>query len=386
MDKNVASVGIDDCVITRDEDGSVVKVAETMKNKEGCSSASGCGKENPWNLYKTGEGKNLVDIVNASKLDNKLLEIPNKVNENESEVVIFDDEIIDLGSEKWNLTVCGQFSGCSMSFNEAMYHLRRMWNRFGLRDIIVENAIFYFKFQDEEEIKEVINNGPWIVNNKPIALASSFGKPIIMDEVTTRMCVTGVGRIRFARVLIEIDAKKEIKDIIEIIYKRKNVTEGTKKFVDVEYAWKPSICAHCKVFRHEETRNPRENTRRPNAGKYEYKKRMDEVTNVKAMCINNKESQKDVGNNTKKENNVDEDELVPNLKEREIVDVFVKDIIQPTEKDKWSSFMKRYYKDRKEIIDVMDDMVSENVVEEVNGADRSCLRNEVDGRGGNTLA
>ncbi|GJY40161.1 hypothetical protein Tco_0427431 [Tanacetum coccineum] len=75
-----------------------------------------------------------------------------------------------------------------------------------------------------------------------------------MDEVTTRMCVTGVGRIRFARVLIEIDAKKEIKDIIEIIYKRKNVTEGTKKFVDVEYAWKPSICAHCKVFRHEETR------------------------------------------------------------------------------------------------------------------------------------
>ncbi|GJY40160.1 hypothetical protein Tco_0427430 [Tanacetum coccineum] len=59
LDKNVASVGIDDCVITRDEDGSVVKVAETMKNKEGCSSASGCGKENPWNLYKTGERNEL---------------------------------------------------------------------------------------------------------------------------------------------------------------------------------------------------------------------------------------------------------------------------------------------------------------------------------------
>ncbi|GKB54453.1 hypothetical protein Tco_0905206 [Tanacetum coccineum] len=233
LDKNVASVGIDECVITRDEDDSVVKVAETMENNEGCSSAFGC------------------------------------VNENGSEVVIFDDEVIDLGSKKCNLTVYGQFSGCNMSFNEAMYHLRRMWNR--------------------------------------------------------------------------------------------------------------------------------ENTRRPNAGKYEYRKRIEEVTNVTAMGVNNKESQKDVGNNTKKENNdvqnktntkeskndknspkegelkgisksnrftllnelVDEDELVPSLNEREI--------------------------DRKEIIDVMDDIDSEDVIEEVNGAEKSCLRNEVDGgRGLNT--
>nr|GEY73054.1 hypothetical protein [Tanacetum cinerariifolium] len=53
--RNAASVGIDECVVTRDEDDSVVKVAETIENNEGCSSASGCGKENPWNLYKTRE-------------------------------------------------------------------------------------------------------------------------------------------------------------------------------------------------------------------------------------------------------------------------------------------------------------------------------------------
>ena len=94
--------------------------------------------------------------------------------------------------------------------------------------------MFYFKFRDEEGIKEVINNGPWMVNSKPMvvqkwsidmcldknepkkipvwvkmmnvpmeawsimgisALASSIEKPVIMDEVTTRMCVAGVGRI-----------------------------------------------------------------------------------------------------------------------------------------------------------------------------------------------
>ncbi|GJT58169.1 RNA-directed DNA polymerase, eukaryota, reverse transcriptase zinc-binding domain protein [Tanacetum coccineum] len=176
--------------------------------------------------------KNLVDIVNSSRLDNKLINVPTRVGENGDDVVIFDDEIIELGSKKWNLI-------------------------------------------DEEGIKEVINNGPWMVNNKPMivqkwsidmcidkaepkklpvcvkmmnvpmepwsvkgisALASSIGKPIIMDEVTTKMCVTGVGRIGFARVLVEIDAEKGIKDRIEIMYISKDVTTGTKKSVDVEYS------------------------------------------------------------------------------------------------------------------------------------------------------
>ncbi|GJW53983.1 stay-green like, chloroplastic-like protein [Tanacetum coccineum] len=68
-------------------------------------------------------------------------------------------------------------------------------------------------FQDEEWIKEVINNGLWMVNNKPLvsvkeisALASSIRKPVIMDEITAMMCVTRVGRIGFARVLVEITA------------------------------------------------------------------------------------------------------------------------------------------------------------------------------------
>ncbi|GKC11853.1 RNA-directed DNA polymerase, eukaryota, reverse transcriptase zinc-binding domain protein [Tanacetum coccineum] len=414
-------------VVTRDEDDSVVKVSETMENKEGCSSApSGCGKENPWNLYKTWEGKNLVDIVNASKLDNKILEIPTKFNEDGSEVLIFDDELIDLG----------------------------MWNRFGLRDVIAENEIFFFKFQDEEGIKEVINNGPWMVNNKPMyvqkwcidmcldkvepkklpvwvkmlkmpmeawsvkgisALASSLGKLIIMDEVTTRMCVTSVRRIGFARVLIEIDAEKEIKDRIEIIYKGKmcRVKNKSEHSTNVEQTDENEF----KTWN--VGRNPRENTRKPNTGKYEYRKMMKEITNVKGIGVNNKGPQKDVGNNTKKENNyvqnktntkesnndknspkegelkgisksnrftllnelVDEDELVPSLNEREIVDSFVNNRIHPTENDmkKWNSFMIRYYEGRKEIIDVMDDMDSEDVVEEVNGAEKSCLRNEVKG-------
>ncbi|GJY93798.1 hypothetical protein Tco_0509580 [Tanacetum coccineum] len=93
--------------------------------------------------------KNLVDIVNPSRLDNKLINVPTGVRENGDDVCIFDDEIIELESKKWNLTVCGQFIGCNMVFNEARYHIRRMWSRLGLREVIAENGVFYFKFQDE---------------------------------------------------------------------------------------------------------------------------------------------------------------------------------------------------------------------------------------------
>nr|GFA53575.1 ATPase, F1/V1/A1 complex, alpha/beta subunit, zinc knuckle CX2CX4HX4C [Tanacetum cinerariifolium] len=69
------------------------------------------------------------------------------------------------------------------------------------------------------------------------------GKPLIMDKMTTRMCNEGVGRLGFATILIVVNANKELKDRIEIRYKDKNnVTKGSK-FVNVEYAWKPPMCA-----------------------------------------------------------------------------------------------------------------------------------------------
>ncbi|GKE62083.1 hypothetical protein Tco_1512450, partial [Tanacetum coccineum] len=48
------------------------------------------------------------------------------------------------------------------------------------------------------------------------ALASSLGNPIIMDEITPRMCAKGDGRLNFPRVLIEVKAGKELKKEIEV--------------------------------------------------------------------------------------------------------------------------------------------------------------------------
>ncbi|GJW02174.1 RNA-directed DNA polymerase, eukaryota, reverse transcriptase zinc-binding domain protein [Tanacetum coccineum] len=85
------------------------------------------------------------------------------------------------------------------------------------------------------------------------AIASSIGKPIIMDDITAKMCAKGEGRLGFARVLIEIDAGKKIKNEIELMHKGNAYHEGFSKILQVDYAWKPPCCPICKVFGHEDS-------------------------------------------------------------------------------------------------------------------------------------
>ncbi|GJV32749.1 hypothetical protein Tco_1393149 [Tanacetum coccineum] len=372
---------------------------EEMEIKKACDRKT----DNMVNIVNTTdarEGKKLVDIMNASKLDNKLLKIPTEVSENGNEVVVFDYELIELSSNKWNLTVCGQFIRCSMSFNRARYHLKRMWNIFGLWDIIAHNDIFLFKFQDDEEIKEA-----WSVKGIS-ALSSSLGKQVIMDEVTTRMCLTGVGRIGFSIVLVEIGADEEIKDKIKIIYKSKNVTKGTKKIsvngfkvVQNRKIENEGFDQNRKIHVQNRYngrmwnagRYSKENNKRQTKSRFDYRKIIEGEKTDNEIGGKGNKMDDNIGRNTKhneenvgktkmleaKNNNISvvkgkmkesldksnrftlldslvyEDELVPDLNEIKIVD-------------------------KKEIIDAMDYMSSDDVVEEVNVEGNICLRNEVD--------
>nr|GEU69351.1 hypothetical protein [Tanacetum cinerariifolium] len=62
-----------------------------------------------------------------------------------------------------------------------------------------------------------------------------------MDQVTTSMCKGGNGRIRFARVLIDVEAKKGLPDNVEIVYKNKDNLVTGKKSVSVNYDSPPSV-------------------------------------------------------------------------------------------------------------------------------------------------
>ncbi|PWA50197.1 hypothetical protein CTI12_AA472840 [Artemisia annua] len=70
------------------------------------------------------------------------------------------------------------------------------------------------------------------------------------DAMTTKMYTQGTGRLGYARVLVEVDAKKGLKDAIEVQYCDKNNKTIATKTVKVEYDWKPPMCSKCQVFGH----------------------------------------------------------------------------------------------------------------------------------------
>ncbi|GJU58664.1 RNA-directed DNA polymerase, eukaryota, reverse transcriptase zinc-binding domain protein [Tanacetum coccineum] len=151
------------------------------------------------------------------------------------------------------------------------------------------NGVWLFKFRHGEHLDTIVEQSPWIVNGKPLmvqkwnldvciekaepgkipiwiklsnipleawsvkgisALSSRLGKPLVMDNMTTCMCHNGTGRAAYARVMIEIDAKKGYKESIEIQYKDKHDCLIRTKFVKVEYFWKHASCSTCGVFGH----------------------------------------------------------------------------------------------------------------------------------------
>ncbi|GKC80547.1 RNA-directed DNA polymerase, eukaryota, reverse transcriptase zinc-binding domain protein [Tanacetum coccineum] len=161
------------------------------------------GNDNiPDNTYTNGraEGKinfeSYAKIVNSgsTKLSKELIYIPTGTNENGDEVVIFNEELVREG----------------IQFKENV-------GRHGLAEIIAEgNDLRIFKFKNAEGMNYVLDQSLWMVNGKPLvsvrgisAFASRLGKPIMMDSTTAYMCHHGSGRGGYARILVEMDAKKD---------------------------------------------------------------------------------------------------------------------------------------------------------------------------------
>ncbi|XP_071739330.1 uncharacterized protein [Rutidosis leptorrhynchoides] len=228
--------------------------------------------------------------IAKSELDKKLSFVPLAKDSDGEDIVVFDEVLVAEGASRWDKTAYGYLIGGNMPFGALQYILRKMWHKFGMKDISMDqNQICYFKFRSIEGMNEVIEKGPWIVNGKPLfvdkwnpdiniekvepnklplwvklvnvplkawntkglsTIASKLGNPLVMDSMTASMCHNGVGRVSYARVMIEVEAAKGYPDHIDIRYKDSmNLTKGIKK-VKVEYDWKPALCQHCAVFGH----------------------------------------------------------------------------------------------------------------------------------------
>ncbi|GKE84384.1 RNA-directed DNA polymerase, eukaryota, reverse transcriptase zinc-binding domain protein, partial [Tanacetum coccineum] len=179
-------------------------------------------------------------------------------------------------------------------------------------------------------------------------LASSIGKPLIMDEITTNMCQFGRGRIRFVRVLIEVDAKKPFKDGIDVVFEHSTKMCSKRPKTDEE-----------KEHQKQNKEQQKQDMARNEGNKDGFEK----MDNGNSNDYNEPQITKNM-----KTNSGSKGKLSTNKKE---VDYFVQQKLQPTpfETSKWSQDMINYYKESWErMIDkgsIEDD--PEDVLEELNG-------------------
>ncbi|GKC06886.1 hypothetical protein Tco_0998496 [Tanacetum coccineum] len=246
---------------------------------------------------------------------NKLLEIPTEMGDNGNEFVVFNDELLELCSQKWKSIICGYFIGYEVSFNEA----------------------------------------------RSSALVSSLGKPIIMDDMTTKMCLKREGRIGFARVLVEFDAGKCLRIRLTLLFGHEEKRCKLNKKDKIE----EKIVNGKQVNIHDNNMNN---------SKVEYRKKKEE-----GILENKTLGQTEKGDSTITmtkneirlrlyirftllESLVNDKELVPSIEQRKVADEILRRKIDASDSDmnKWNVEMKIYYKDRKELFDVAPDSIPSN--------------------------
>ncbi|GJY81540.1 RNA-directed DNA polymerase, eukaryota, reverse transcriptase zinc-binding domain protein [Tanacetum coccineum] len=320
-------------------------------------------------IKKSTYANTLIKIMNDK--GNQLFTVPTDFNCKGEEVVLFDEDLVREGSEKWKLT-----------------------------DIVVDaDDMCFFKFKDDEGMKYILEQSPWITRllNVPLeawsikrisVISRRLGRPVMMDQVTSEMCNGGTGRLGYARVLVEVDASNKFLDKVEINFMDDKKNVKMSKWVKVEYSWKPDRCNHCNEFGHSinhckekpinniKTENKRmKNVSNMDGNKEGFVEGPNSSPKTKRSWRISKENVEELKRSANKysvlaeESNFDEG-VDPFLDKRLIVDEFIKKNLQPFIMDTkhWSYDMINYFKYAWEAMERKDYEVSdeEDVYENVN--------------------
>ncbi|KAK9053515.1 hypothetical protein SSX86_027507 [Deinandra increscens subsp. villosa] len=203
---------------------------------------------------------------------------------------VFATDDLKYTAQRCALMLYGYFLGTSVDFDVVNVNLKRLWRSYDIDQVTKTDAgLYYIKFKSEQGMNEVLENGPWMINNIPILLnrwepgislhkqepssipiwvtvhnvpielwsgkgisklMSVIGYPLLMDKSTQERCLNQNGKLGYVRVLVEISAESELPTDVEIEFPSINNRPGRIAKLDVSYQWKPAACTFCKVFGH----------------------------------------------------------------------------------------------------------------------------------------
>lgn len=230
------------------------------------------------NKSKDPQTRSWVNVASLSAKGYELDYAP-PVTVGKKSVVRLSDNARYAGDPKWNNCVVGYFVGKDVPFRITETTVKQMWGSH-LSEVLANEDGFYFfivpdndfrrKILDEGRItvarvplvlkqwhcnmelkKELQSSVPvWIrLRNIPFAywsapgiseIASAVGRPLYVDPLTEKQ-----KRLSFARVCVEISAKLERCEEIEVW------VDDRAFLVKVLYEWRPNSCRKCCAFGHD---------------------------------------------------------------------------------------------------------------------------------------
>jgi len=246
------------------DSAAVGNIQGPVSAAEGTLKGDGMVKRAPWvNLFK--DNRNLGKGIKLAVVDSA------------EDIIQIEEDDVDDVEEAWGCCLVGQFSGRFPGM-AAVRTIREGW-KVKCKQWIHRSGWIIFKFDSQEDRLSVLNGGPYFIYGRNLMLknmpkcfrfgaeeiaivpvwvqlpdlpldcwnaralskiASRVGKPITTDKLTHSK-----ERLSFARVLVEVDASKELVNSVEM-----RLPTGDLYEQSVIFEYIPKYCKKCKSFRH----------------------------------------------------------------------------------------------------------------------------------------
>ncbi|XP_058783636.1 uncharacterized protein LOC131658346 [Vicia villosa] len=197
------------------------------------------------------------------------------------EKIIIDESDVASELTYWENAVILFALGETLSMHAVKNFMEKSWNFVALPELYFNDAgYFIVRFKSYEDQTKVMEQGPYFIYVKPIFLkywsidfelkadllrvlplwitlpnlplylwgeksisniTSDVGRPITTDECTARKL-----RISYARVLVEVDITRPIKESVTI-----RDHSGKEWEQQIEYEWRPKYCQTCLKIGHD---------------------------------------------------------------------------------------------------------------------------------------
>ncbi|KAK4720345.1 hypothetical protein R3W88_010578 [Solanum pinnatisectum] len=192
-----------------------------------------------------------------------------------------EEKEVQAEEDKWKCALIAYVIGEYLGYNTMTRYISLNWTAVAKPDVYLHKEGYYIvKFQNLNDMNEILYIGPYTINNGPIILkqwcpdfdfgskfltdiplwvnfpklplnywgvgslsriASAIGVPLFAEECTTKQT-----RISYARMLIEVNVTKPIPQQITVMD-----PNGVTFMQEVVLEWRPQYCDKCQKIRHQ---------------------------------------------------------------------------------------------------------------------------------------